>query len=211
MILLDIETARDPSVPVPDPGQPPASWRDPAKIDRWKRESREKKAAAMALSPHTGRVVVVTASVDDAQPVSFFGPDEGETLREFGAWVASVDAEGGDLHALCAYNGLDFDFPFLAWRAALVGEGELARRASCRSHGDALHVDPYDRRIGGSLAVAAASVGHHHPSPAGGGLVSAWLEAGNIDAIIQHGVDDILALQPVASMAVAAGLIRPQR
>jgi hypothetical protein len=46
---------------------------------------------------------------------SYFGPDEAEILREFGAMVDKYTAlkEGRNL---CAHNGKEFDFPFLGRR-----------------------------------------------------------------------------------------------
>lgn len=50
---------------------------------------------------------------------SFYGHEEGELLREFSDWLYNQEDEGRNL--LCAHNGKEFDFPYIARRMLVNG------------------------------------------------------------------------------------------
>lgn len=210
LILFDIETVADPSVPPPPIGSPPSTWKDPAKIAQWKVEAQAKAAKKMSLSPTTGVIVLVSALLGDRGIVQFTGVTEFELLADFGLWLRDQRglSDAADRRAVCAYNGTGFDFSFVAWRAARLGQFELAQSVGCsRKWGDRYHVDPFPQ-LQAPLGVAARSLGHEHPSMSGGSQVGQWWKGGNMGAILSHGMDDIRALQVVAAVALRAGMIR---
>lgn len=215
MILVDIETARNPSVPVPDPGPPPSNYKDQAKIDAWLQEKRVKLERSMSLSPLTGRVVCIAAAVELEETKVFINASESKLFDDFTVWLKGLDLSREAMtlgqHALCAYNGLSFDFPFLSTRAAVLGNRYIGSRFACRRSGDRYHVDPYSRDIGGTLGAFAAAFGHYHPSPDGGAQVQGWWDALSWGMIEAHVKDDIAALKAIAIPLRDAGVISPMR
>jgi predicted PolB exonuclease-like 3'-5' exonuclease len=74
-----------------------------------------------------GKIICLSAGVFSslAEPrrfriKSFYGDDEAAIIRQFGDLVRNF-RQGRDLR-LCAHNGKEFDFPFLARRTIILGE-----------------------------------------------------------------------------------------
>jgi predicted PolB exonuclease-like 3'-5' exonuclease len=74
-----------------------------------------------------GKIICLSAGVFSslAEPrrfriKSFYGDDEAAVIRQFGDLVRNF-RQGKDLR-LCAHNGKEFDFPFLARRIIILGE-----------------------------------------------------------------------------------------
>jgi DNA polymerase elongation subunit (family B) len=116
---LDIETAPQPLediVHLRPLFEAPSNWKDPDKIAEKIAEQQRKWIADAALSPITGRVLVIGAKPFGGTPVTFEG-DEAPMLHEFWQYVNAERVfdtyYGHNLHA--------FDIPFLIKRSWLHG------------------------------------------------------------------------------------------
>lgn len=197
---------------------PPKNYSKPASIQRWHRQQQAtvpgravKWWRDCSLSPERGMVVVAGYAIDDGAP---------QTLCQQG--LHEQDLLDDLLYLLCdvrpsrivAFNGDDFDFPFLWRRAMYWRKVELARWFAQPHYSDqvklqiqplAALVDP--RRIWtqgyryepGKLdelvnAIHGLHV-HRDPDDIDGSAVLDALCAGQIDAVTRHASTDVEVLR----------------
>jgi DNA polymerase elongation subunit (family B) len=187
---------------------------DEEKIRQSKLDKAEAALRKRSLKNSTGMIIVIGYSVDLGKPEVLYSGEEMTLLEKFESLLLTYDEPQPQMprHAIAAHNGNGFDFNYLAWRAAIHGLHGLARRFRVKHRyqssptliDTALYVD-------GTLGEAAASVGHTHPSPGGGGNVFDWELEGRRDLTLSHCVDDIEALNAVVKVCLDDELIAPQR
>lgn len=196
MILLDIETIPDGrfSPFPPERFEPDGRLTDPSKMRASQESKAQEEWAKRSLSPALCEIVCLAYDVGDG-PVLLKSKggweEEGRLLSEFETVVRENDAP------FVAHNGVEFDFPVIAWRAALHGQKFLARVIRVRNKwNSSSHLDTY-QVCKAPLWAAALSVGHIHPSFDGGRHVLEWWQSGNHGLIWRHCEDDVVALRKI--------------
>ncbi len=136
--VIDLETAGRPDAASFLPAvEPPANYRDQAKIHAYVEERRTKQLEAAALSAETARILCVGILRTGAEAQFIHDDDEVELLRN--TWQALETREADELFV--TFNGTRFDWPMLARRSYALGvplpswfpaDGRWPRR----THGD---------------------------------------------------------------------------
>ncbi len=158
-----------------------------------------------------GKIVCISAGVFSslAEPrrfriKSFYGDDETRILREFGELAGSF-RRGKDL-LLCAHNGKEFDFPFLARRFVIRG---LPLPEALRVAGkkpwelnflDTLELWKFgEYRNYTSLALLAEALGISNPKDDldGSQVAEVYYGERNLDRIARYCEKDVLAVAQV--------------
>lgn len=119
-LFLDIESG-----PLPEPELlrvapeflPAANLKDPAKIAESIASKRNSFIEHAALDALTGKVLVISAAIDD-EDAKFLAGEESALVRNFLDLADSVLSQGG---RLVGFNIRHFDLPFLCRRAWIVG------------------------------------------------------------------------------------------
>lgn len=119
-LYLDIETG-----PLPEPELlrvapeflPAANLKDPAKIAESIASKRASFMERAALDALTGKVLVISAAIDDEDP-KFLAGEESALVRNFLALADSVLSQVG---RLVGFNIRHFDLPFICRRAWILG------------------------------------------------------------------------------------------
>jgi predicted PolB exonuclease-like 3'-5' exonuclease len=140
-IVFDIETGPAPLEVIEQhlpEFEAPANYKDPAKIEAYCAEQRERFIHRAALSPLTGRVIAIGAWVDGIyhRHICEDAPDAEESCLR---WFWSLVGKGT---LLVGFNSNRFDLPFLYRRSWALGISIPSFRLtqSGRLH-DRLHVD----------------------------------------------------------------------
>lgn len=94
----------------------PSNWKDTEKIEAERKRQFADKRAKLALTPRTGRICAIACGWLDSEAVDCFTGTEQEIVRAF----LSVLADSGRC-VLAGFNVREFDVPFVAVRASLLG------------------------------------------------------------------------------------------
>lgn len=121
MIYFDIETGPDANaLEFADVPQAPANYKDPAKIAEYVAEKRKEQVKSAALSPLTGKVLVIGLLVDDSREPRYFEGNEADLLADF--WLYYNETrQRGESQEWVGFNCKSFDWPFLAKRSLKHG------------------------------------------------------------------------------------------
>lgn len=121
VLFLDIETAPQHPDFSQVPGPIAELWEKKAE-QKYRDETSDHAYRHAGIFAEFGRVVCVTAGMFSGKSFrmkSFYGEDEKTILSEFSALLnKNFNTER---HFLCAHNGKEFDFPFLARRILING------------------------------------------------------------------------------------------
>lgn len=187
----------------PDTFTPKHGAKDPAKIAKQLEEaeteheaSKAARCAELALSPRTGRVVVVGWQINDvgALPITAaHDDDEEDILRDLWDLIRGAAQ-------LVTFNGHSYDLPFLVTRSVLLGveptltAGQIApffRRYTHRPHADVrMMLCNWDMRAHGKKSDWAAAFGMP-PQAVTGADVWRLYQAGDLATIAKHACDDV--------------------
>ncbi|HNP48353.1 MAG TPA: 3'-5' exonuclease [Bacteroidia bacterium] len=123
ILFVDIETV--PQYPafseVPEPFN--ELWEKKSKMLRAENESPESLYERAGIYAEFGKIVCISCgyyfSQEEFKTFSFAGDDEKEILSEFSKTVNSFCS--GSEKQLCAHNGKEFDFPYIARRMLIHG------------------------------------------------------------------------------------------
>lgn len=187
----------------PDTFTPKHGAKDPAKIAKQLEEaeaeheaSKAARCADLALSPRTGRVVVVAMKCNEHDPL-FVQAD-----NEYGEAAVLADL-WGMIHTatqLVTFNGHAYDLPFLVTRSVLLGveptltAGQIApffRRYTHRPHADVrMMLCNWDMRAHGKKSDWAAAFGMPAQAVTGSDVWPLY-QAGDLATIARHACDDV--------------------
>lgn len=207
MLIIDIETYRNLNRPdflkykLGDVSAP-SNYKDPEKIAQYKAEQSAKLLGKAALSPLTGKIILIGMKKDD-EPFNYLGlsstshginnPDEKAMLQIF--W----DILFNNADIIYTYNGKEFDFPFIFARSLLldvkptISWNELTNKYNNRVHVDLSHL------LGeGKLQEWSYLLGETNTLASEGNMVDEWYGVGNYQAIIDHCHADILNTYAIA-------------
>jgi hypothetical protein len=121
VLFIDIETV---------PQAPSFATMDPAMQALWDRKSKQFRNAEQTaedvydragIYAEFGRIICISAGIVKGKDPyalrvkSFFGDDESRILTEFSGMLAKITSGGKEVQ-LCAHNGKEFDFPYIARR-----------------------------------------------------------------------------------------------
>lgn len=107
--------------------QAPSNYKDEVKIAAFKTEAAMKERASMALSARTGRIAAIGVCgltsveaplVDHAEEVN--ENEEDRLIGLLDGWMRRLSKENS-LYVVAGWNVRDFDMPFLAGRALVLG------------------------------------------------------------------------------------------
>ena len=121
ILFLDIETV--PQVPSMNLLEPPiqALWDKKSRFFRSPEETAESVYERAGIYAEFGKIICISVGyIKDKNPLSFrlksfFGDDEKELLSEFSALLNKFSKSKKEA-LLCAHNGKEFDFPYIARR-----------------------------------------------------------------------------------------------
>ena len=121
ILFLDIETVPQmPSMNLLEP-QIQALWDKKSRFFRSPEETAETVYERAGIYAEFGKIICISVGyIKDKNPLSFrlksfFGDDEKGLLTEFSAMLSKFSKSKKDA-LLCAHNGKEFDFPFIARR-----------------------------------------------------------------------------------------------
>jgi 3'-5' exonuclease len=124
ILFIDIETVpQSPSMNLLDPRMQ-TLWDKKSKSFRSPEESASDVYGRAGIYAEFGRIICISAGfIRDGLPVgfrvkSFFGNDERELLKGFSTMLAKFSATRKD-PLLCAHNGKEFDYPYIARRLVI--------------------------------------------------------------------------------------------
>jgi hypothetical protein len=135
IVVVDIETRPDQAI-LDDAAywsqraqeiQAPANYKDQVKIENWKTEALAKERAGLALVSHTGRIAAVGACLLDSdelpmvQHADDVSADWEALLLGYLHGAISKLAAKDPMYVVAGWNIRDFDMPFLAGRALVLG------------------------------------------------------------------------------------------
>jgi len=116
--VLDLETAgRDDAAEFLPPVEPPANYKDSAKIEAYLAEKRGRQLETAALSADTARILCVGILRDGHPPLFLHDDDEAALLRT--TWH-ELETRAAD-EVFTTFNGARFDWPMLARRSFAKG------------------------------------------------------------------------------------------
>lgn len=187
-LFLNIETVRDESVELTEEIRPPANYKDPEKIAAYILKARQEMIAEMSLSPLTGRIVCIGIA-DESGDVTFV------TLEEVVKILAKTKR-------LVTFNGKQFDMPFIAVHAVLLGiKCNLSRFMYKYSNDD--HIDLYNVlsvRGKGTLSQWAKRMRCVNQIYGDGSMVQDWYDAGNMSDLYKHCTSNVLATRELYNL-----------
>jgi hypothetical protein len=181
----------------------PANYKDPAKIEAKRDEARAEweaskaeRCAELALSPRTGRVVVVGTAINADQPFASVADTEDREREILGDLWQEIRAAS----QVVGFNSHIFDLPFIVTRSVLLGveptltAGQIAplfRRYTHRPHADVrMMLTNWDMRAPGKKADWAAAFGYTPQSVTGADVWQLY-QSGNLGAIADHCCADV--------------------
>jgi DNA polymerase elongation subunit (family B) len=199
LLALDIETVPLPAaatLPYPESDRtPPSNYKSDDAIARWREKDRAEWAVGLAkdaaLSPRTGRVAAVGLVTGRGDDLSICTEDERLVLAHTVKAIREADV-------CVTWNGLTFDFPFLAVRAAILGVdlpgtfsfAPYLRRYVTRPHCDVRAIlTQWDSRAKGTLGDWLTAFGLPPKTGHGSDVAALWA-GGQFDAIRQYAADD---------------------
>jgi DNA polymerase elongation subunit (family B) len=225
-IYLDIETLPrgepEPPAPVPPFEVPteedaPKSYKSETKIAEWVQREHEKRAAKYeadcekawqqaheawakrSLHGTFGRIICVCVAVDDGPVVGICSDDEAALLGSLDRGLAKYPRA-----EIVTYNGLSFDLPYLAQRAAAHRLRTLCRRVHRAKPWEKKGIlDLYPlwnsglQRQKGRLPEVAECLGIEANDDTDGNMVLELYQAGDLQAIIDHCRADVETLREV--------------
>lgn len=187
----------------------PANYKDPAKIEQYKAEQVAKTYEKFALSPMTGKIILIGMWEGTELPPIFLTTMiiNGANVRNFADEKAMLELfwanldDNGDL--IVTHNGKEFDFPFIYARSMLLGvEPTMAWDKLCNKYNNKFHADLYQILGEGKLQEWAYLLGATNTLDSEGRMVGEWYEKGNYQAIIDHCHADLLNTYAVAERVV---------
>jgi hypothetical protein len=116
-VVVDIETLPGPTYPDPSEVDPPANYKDPAKIKAFQQSKVDEVYRKQALDSMQGRILAIGVAVKDDPPVCFYnetGDDEQKILSELEDFLD----EAGGKFAWVGHNVKAFDLQWI-WRKAV--------------------------------------------------------------------------------------------
>lgn len=119
---FDIETIRNSSMVeyLPEP-EAPGNIKDPVKIAAAIADKKEKMVNEMALSPLWGRVCSFVMFNGDGEASDFLKAESDSDERDLISKILSNLVVGGQqVNTFVTWNGVNFDFPFVYKRAAIL-------------------------------------------------------------------------------------------
>jgi hypothetical protein len=112
IMFLDIETFASWDKPSMDDLQPPANYKDPIVIAKWKEANLDIAWRRQALSITKGQIICIGYSIDENPVQCIFETEESELMRRFAEVV-----EPNPYIQFCGHNAKRFDLPWLWLRA----------------------------------------------------------------------------------------------
>lgn len=199
-VFLDVET-----IPFPDRGvreqlRPPKTHKKPDAIEAW----RDAQEASGGLTTHLGEICTIAAAVNGCEIETWVrgpNPPAGSSpLHQFADWLAPHIAP----QTVIVVHNWQFDGAQLEMMLIRQGRYGLRNRMA-----DAFNASPYKGRTRDvydtmlefpatgrnsyvSLALACAALGIVPPSGEGCDVADQWA-SGDVDAILDHNVDDVRA------------------
>jgi len=126
ILFIDIETVpQSPSMNLLDPRMQEL-WDKKSKFFRSAEETASEVYGRAGIYSEFGKIICISVGfIRELSPVSFrlksfFGNDEKELLKGFTAMLAKFSATKKE-PLLCAHNGKEFDFPYIARRMVING------------------------------------------------------------------------------------------
>lgn len=211
MLIIDIETYRNvDNLPFlkykMGDIQPPANYKDPEKIAQYKAEQTVKLYEKAALSPLTGKIILIgmyseRASFLTTMPISLeldsYFMNEQAMLAKF--W----DILDNNADIIVSYNGKQFDMPFIYARSLLVGvKPTVAWNDLCNKYNNRIHIDLFQMLGEGRLQEWAYLIGATNTLDSEGNMVGKWFEQGDYQSVIDHCHADLLNTFAVAEKVV---------
>lgn len=211
MLIIDIETYRNvDNLPFlkykMGDIQPPANYKDPEKIAQYKAEQTVKLYEKAALSPLTGKIILIgmyseRASFLTTMPISLeldpYFMNEQTMLAKF--W----DILDNNADIIVSYNGKQFDMPFIYARSLLVGvKPTVAWNDLCNKYNNRIHIDLFQMLGEGRLQEWAYLIGATNTLDSEGNMVGKWFEQGDYQSVIDHCHADLLNTFAVAEKVV---------
>lgn len=211
MLTIDIETYRD---TLPDNYlqyklgniSAPATYKDPEKIERYITDAKAEALNKLALSPLTGRIILIGLLFDKDPQLSnqtqysinmkpvWYVPiqgDEKDILNKF--WMTFNKYIFNDVD-IVSFNGKAFDLPFIMNRT-LINNVQMPRKIPM---GDYLnkyrhspHLDVYNWFGSGSLVEWAYRLGLTDSLARDGKQIGTWYETGQMQTIIDKNIIDV--------------------
>jgi DNA polymerase elongation subunit (family B) len=199
-------------------GSEPASYKSDAAKQKWREERLNKlyaehhaavdeRYARTSLEPLHGWTICIGLAVDDAEPVVLWCDSERDTLELLQRGLLKYPGA-----EIVAYNGMSFDFRWLAVRALHHGLDSLSARVLPRKRwGTRGLVDPYQAweaggyRARGRLPEVAGFLGYPVTDTVSGADIHDLFVQGEHDAITGHVLEDVRMLRHVHRRMVDAG------
>ncbi len=163
------------------------------------------------LQAEFGKIICISAGIFSSlrEPrrfriKSFYGEDERQILREFGKLLKDF-REPGNLR-LCAHNGKEFDFPYLARRMIILGEElPVSLDMAGKKPWELNFVDTMDLwkfgqyRSYASLALLARVLGIPDPKDDldGSRIAEVYYGEGDLERIVRYCEKDVLTVVQV--------------
>lgn len=205
LLFLDIETLRDPRGPAPyiAEAEPDGRVKDPVKMALSKQEKGIKAWERTSLHPLHGWICVIGVACDDWPAKTLIGMNEEAVLRQLDELVDPDTT-------LVAFNGLGFDFKYVAVRAMKYGLHGLTRAMRCPRYGDERHIDPFQSVFpgypteGAGLSDFARHFGiKHNDQISGSQVYEVWQR--NPMLVAEHARLDVELLRTVCFKMVNGG------
>lgn len=231
---ITIEEARNRvDLTEPEPGKVPSNWKDPVKVAAKQAEIDAKHAQALAehsakieqeakkirssgaLSWNESQICLISWAVDDGPVMTLSCDDSGWEASNIDTFANYISQAKPDI--ITAFNGSNYDFPMMRYRALAHGLGwvadlftdvhfGVARQLQYYRNGPVL-VDPrahgltpgrYGLKGSGSLDSMADFFGiDRSANPGKGSEVQTWYDSGEHASIVAHGEDDIRVFREV--------------
>lgn len=231
-IFADIETLPDLTIPPDERAEsvePPANYKDPAKIAAYQAAKAEEQWRRGSLDPVRGMVLLIGVADGRCDPVILCGSTsrdevladplahERRTLdlfREFVIAARSTEDERANRKTtFVGHNIVRFDAPFLVRRAFKHGLYDVCRWLYASKPWDSPCIDTLlawggvDSRPGGTLDALADFVGiDRSGNPISGAEVYDRFAADDIDAVARHCLDDVAVVRELYVRLHRAGM-----
>lgn len=216
MLVLDIETYKDLS----DVNytnwklsniSAPSNYKDPSVIERYVTEQKSKESDKFALSPLTGKIILIGLLTDKVPPLNendfskylidnkevYYIGITGEerhiltTFWKLFAWFGINDS------ILVTYNGKEFDLPFIIKRTLIVNAeiDSTMKRIDMNNYlmkyKNTPHLDLYNWLGSGSLVEWSYRLGLSDSLQRDGNKIGGWYEQGQMETIINKNKLDV--------------------
>jgi predicted PolB exonuclease-like 3'-5' exonuclease len=200
--------------------KPPATYKKPESIAEWMRENADdelnKKVAQTSLNGFLGSVFCicgVIVNTDDKEDQHFIISDGNEKviLQRFSEIIAKASS-GVDLSfyegvKYVGFNSLSFDLPFIIRRQLMHNVSIPHGFNNRKKHIDIMRLLGSDFRDMFSLSEACMALSIEHDDSFTGADVANAFKAGQINKIVNHCMDDVVALSKITRKAIDIGLI----